>query len=104
MTSYDICSNRLVCLAGTRDARAFLKKLGVGGKLAQTLVERYGVHTEGCLRKDPYSALFSIPGVSFRCLLNARCLGFLRTALPSLHTCICLTIIAAHVIICSSWY
>ncbi len=56
-----------MCLAGTRDARAFLKKLGVGGKLAQTLVERYGLHTEACLRKDPYSALFSIPGVSFRC-------------------------------------
>ncbi|BDA44925.1 probable recBCD enzyme subunit RecD at C-terminar half [Coccomyxa sp. Obi] len=51
---------------GTRDARAFLKKLGVGGKLAQTLVDRYGVQTETRLRQDPYSTLFSIPGVSFR--------------------------------------
>lgn len=66
---HDTWSKRVVCLAGTRDARAFLKKLGVGGKLAQTLVERYGVHTEACLRKDPYSALFSIPGVSFRCCI-----------------------------------
>ncbi|CAL8469331.1 g8872 [Coccomyxa elongata] len=53
-------------LSSARDARAFLKKLGVGGKLAQTLVDRYGVQTEARLRQDPYSTLFSIPGVSFR--------------------------------------
>ncbi len=52
--------------SGNREARDFLRKLGVGGKLAQTLVDRYGVHTEARLRQDPYSSLFSIPGVSFR--------------------------------------
>lgn len=53
-------------MTGNREARDFLRKLGVGGKLAQTLVERYGVLTEARLCQDPYSALFSIPGVSFR--------------------------------------
>lgn len=63
-------------IAGTRDARAFLKKLGVGGKLAQTLVDRYGVQTETRLRQDPYSTLFSIPGVSFRYSSPAAPLSF----------------------------
>jgi hypothetical protein len=53
-------------MAGIRQARDFLRKLGVGGRLAQTLVERYGVHTEARMRQDPYAALFSVPSVSFR--------------------------------------
>ena len=39
----------------------------MGGKLQQSLVARYGAHTEARLREDPYSALFPISGVSFRC-------------------------------------
>ena len=41
--------------------------LGVGGKLQQSLVARYGAATEAQLRADPYAALFPIASMSFRC-------------------------------------
>jgi hypothetical protein len=57
---------RGVPCAGSREAHTFLNKLGVGGRLQQSLVARYGGATEAHLREDPYSALFPIGGLSFR--------------------------------------
>lgn len=66
---------------GSREAHTFLKKLGVGGRLQQSLVARYGGATEARLREDPYSALFPISGLSFR----------RAPLLPTLRKPLCLT-------------